>query len=593
MINIAYCFDKNVIDYLKVSLLSLLANKKEETHYNIMGICSPDALECVTELKRLVYSRDKYSSVEIKESLESVKNAYEIRNITTATYYRFDLAEHFSDVDKLIYLDVDTYINGDLNELWDIDVGSNFMCGVRADVNLYKSWENKLTDYEYWKELEDWRGNYINAGVMIMNLQLIREYKLPALWKSMVSSPYFYQDQDIINITCKPSIGILPMKYNFMTFYTEDDYMNLVYQNVYNKYEVLTARKTPIIIHYAGKKPWNDLDTNYGAYWWDFVLSDSYLNRIFSDIYRKLSCVDLSIIIPVYNSSKYLRECLDSIARQDSERYEIICIDDGSQDDSLEILREYNNVFINYKVIHQDHRGLSIARNQGIKVARGEYIYFVDSDDIVCDNFIGNALTQAKSENLDVLIFSFENFADDIDTYKKYEDRILRKKRTKVPKSILSGIEMMKYQLEENEYYPMVWIQITRRKLLVENFLLFYKGIIFEDVLYTFRLLWYSKRVRSLIDVGYKKRIHVESICGKPENLYNVESLWKNYKKLMALCEQFNQDDDDYEYVAKVMINKSIKQLLLHYERLSIIDKENFVSGLSRWDKIRFELLSH
>ena len=96
-----------------------------------------------------------------------------------------------------------------------------------------------------------------------------------------------------------------------------------------------------------------------------------------------------------------------------------------------------------------------------------------------------------------------------------------------------------------------------------------------------------------MIDVGYKKRIHVESICGKPENLYNVESLWKNYKKLMALCEQFNQDDDDYEYVAKVMINKSIKQLLLHYERLSIIDKENFVSGLSRWDKIRFELLSH
>lgn len=164
----------------------------------------------------------------------------------------------------------------------------------------------------------------------------------------------------------------------------------------------------------------------------------------------------MSIIIPVYNSGKYLRECLNSIARQDSERYEIICIDDGSEDNSLEILGEYDNVFINYKIMQQDHNGLSVARNQGIKVARGEYIYFVDSDDIVCDNFIGNALMQAKSENLDVLMFSFENFADNIDTYKKYEDRILRKKRTKVPKSIHSGIEMMKCQLDENEYYPMV-----------------------------------------------------------------------------------------------------------------------------------------
>lgn len=303
-------------------------------------------------------------------------------------------------------------------------------------------------------------------------------------------------------------------------------------------------------------------------------------------------CMELSIIIPVYNSSKFLRECLDSILKQDSYEYEIICVDDGSEDNSLDILHEYEKLFYNYKIIKQEHRGLAAARNNGIKVSSGEYIYFVDSDDIVGDNFINNALMRAKNEKLDVLMFSFENFATDNVTYRKYEERILKIKRTEAPDIILSGIKMMKYLFERNEYYPMVWIQIAKRSLLLDKQIMFYEGFVFEDMLYTFRLLWHSKRVRSITDVGYKKRIHEESICGRPENIHNVESLWHNYKKLIVLCEQFNQDDDNYEYVAKTMINRSINQLMLHFVRLSDADRSMFINGLSRWDKIKFELLS-
>ena len=297
-------------------------------------------------------------------------------------------------------------------------------------------------------------------------------------------------------------------------------------------------------------------------------------------------CMELSIIIPVYNSSKFLRECLDSILKQDSYEYEIICVDDGSEDNSLDILHEYEKLFYNYKIIKQEHRGLAAARNNGIKVSCGEYIYFVDSDDIVGDNFINNALMRAKNEKLDVLMFSFENFATDNVTYRKYEERILKIKRTEAPDIILSGIKMMKYLFERNEYYPMVWIQIAKRSLLLDKQIMFYEGFVFEDMLYTFRLLWHSKRVRSITDVGYKKRIHEESICGRPENIHNVESLWHNYKKLIVLCEQFNQDDDNYEYVAKTMINRSINQLMLHFVRLSDADRSMFINGLSRWDKI-------
>lgn len=591
MINVAFCFDNNVVDYLKVTITSLLRNRKLNTHYNIFGICTEEAYSCLPELIELVKKWDQLSSISIKKNMSDISNAFEIRNITSATYFRFDLADSFPEIDKAIYLDVDTFICSDLTELWDIDVGNNYVCGVRADVNIYNSWENKLVNYEYWKELNDWRGNYINAGVMLMNFKLIRESNISREWKSRISIPYFYQDQDIINLTCKPFIGIVSMRYNSMTFYTENDYQNLIFQNVYNKYEIELARKSPVIIHYAGKKPWNDLNTKCGDIWWTFVMKDEYLKSIFENKFTQLSCIKLSIIIPVYNSEKYLSSCLNSILSQDDEKYEIICIDDGSVDNSLKILNDYKRLFYNFKIISQSHQGLSVARNQGIKVARGQYVYFVDSDDIVAHGFIPKALEMTQKEDLDVFMFSFDNFCDTQETYEKYKERILRKKRNNQPGYVMTGTELIKYLLEHDEYYPMVWIQFTKRKLLVDNFLLFYKGIVFEDVLYTFRLLWNADKVKCVTDVGYHKRIHNESICGKPENIHNVDSLWKNYKKMWALCESFCFDNDDYEYIVKEMIERSVNQLKRHYERLSSDDKALFLKGLPRWDRVKFDFL--
>ena len=277
MINIAFCFDENVIGYLKVSILSMLSNKNASTHYNNIGICTSAAYCCYPELCELVETRDPLSKIHLTISRENVSNAYEIRNITSATYYRFDLANYYPKVEKAIYLDTDTLITGDLSELWNIDTGNNYVCGVRADVNLFNSWNNKRRNCEYWHELDDWKGNYINAGVMLMNFNLIRKSNISHKWKSLISFPYFYQDQDIINLSCKPNIGILPMKFNFMTFYTEEDYENLVFQNVFTACEVSEAKSSPIIIHYAGKKPWSDLDTKLGDLWWNFVLKDPYL----------------------------------------------------------------------------------------------------------------------------------------------------------------------------------------------------------------------------------------------------------------------------------------------------------------------------
>ena len=93
------------------------------------------------------------------------------------------------------------------------------------------------------------------------------------------------------------------------------------------------------------------------------------------------SIIKFSIIIPVYNVEKFLRECLNSITSQTLKNFEVICIDDGSTDNSLTILQEYANKDSRFKVISQENQGQGIARNKAIDIASGEYLFFVDPDD--------------------------------------------------------------------------------------------------------------------------------------------------------------------------------------------------------------------
>ena len=91
----------------------------------------------------------------------------------------------------------------------------------------------------------------------------------------------------------------------------------------------------------------------------------------------------LSIIIPIYNTSKYLKECLDSVVNQDYKNVEIICVDDGSTDDSANIVESYLKKDERFKLIKTEHKGVAYARNLGLANAKGEYITFIDSDDFI------------------------------------------------------------------------------------------------------------------------------------------------------------------------------------------------------------------
>ena len=120
----------------------------------------------------------------------------------------------------------------------------------------------------------------------------------------------------------------------------------------------------------------------------------------------------LSVIIPVFNAEKYLSECLDSLLVQDINRddYEIICVNDGSTDRSLEILREYETKYANILVLDQCNKGICQARNAGFERAQGDYVWFFDSDDFVQDSAFGklkNITAQSHCDMLTVGCYTF------------------------------------------------------------------------------------------------------------------------------------------------------------------------------------------
>ena len=128
--------------------------------------------------------------------------------------------------------------------------------------------------------------------------------------------------------------------------------------------------------------------------------------------------VKVSVVIPFYNVEDYFEECISSIVNQTLDDMEIICINDGSADNSLKILEGYANSDNRIKIVSQENKGASASRNQGIKLSEGEYIYFMDSDDILELNALEELYKFSESNNLDILIFKMMSFNDE--TGEKY-----------------------------------------------------------------------------------------------------------------------------------------------------------------------------
>ena len=220
----------------------------------------------------------------------------------------------------------------------------------------------------------------------------------------------------------------------------------------------------------------------------------------------------LSVIIPVYNVEKFLPDCLDSVLSQDFPDMEILCVDDETPDNSLQILEDYAARDPRIRILRPPHGGLSRARNRGTKEAKGEYITYVDSDDMLAPGILKKAVEKADRLQADVLVFSAVRMGEDGGLLRDSGDIDLRVSDPGTGDGVYRGITFWVDHFSENRIRISAWGMLLRTELFRKHDLRFVPDIYFEDNDWIFRVYRAAERLAILPDAGYYYRMQQGSI---------------------------------------------------------------------------------
>jgi len=261
----------------------------------------------------------------------------------------------------------------------------------------------------------------------------------------------------------------------------------------------------------------------------------------------------VSIIIPVYNVEKYIRQCLDSILQQTLKDIEIIIIDDGSTDNSKEIVDEYQSLWDNVMVFHKENGGQGSARNVGLQYATGEYIYFMDSDDYLEKNALESLYEEAHSKKLDILLFGAVIFTEE----DALNDRMSQFAYSRIHclNSVMSGKEAFCLTYPENEYVTSVCLRFYNRMFLERINLKFADGIIHEDE--DFGVLSYVKadRVEIINENFYNRRLRSGSTMIGKTPKKSIEGYFYAWEKVRAFYDLCKWDNDKKDVLLQLLLS--------------------------------------
>lgn len=211
----------------------------------------------------------------------------------------------------------------------------------------------------------------------------------------------------------------------------------------------------------------------------------------------------ISIIIPVYNVEKFLARCLDSVLAQTYQNFEVICINDGSTDNSPKILEEYKKRDARIKIFSQNNQGVSVARNNGIKKALGDYICFIDSDDRIESKFLSDLYEAIKTTDVDIVATNIK--------YIKGKKERREKNKQKIYSSFADKIE--------NLEHGSCWNKIYKTEFIRKNQLTFPQGVYWEDNLFTIKAYFYSSKILTINGACYCYISNPHSITRNKEKI--------------------------------------------------------------------------
>lgn len=287
--------------------------------------------------------------------------------------------------------------------------------------------------------------------------------------------------------------------------------------------------------------------------------------------------IDLTIVVPIYNVEEYLEECLESLYKLRINK-EVILVNDGSTDNSYLIMKKYKDS--NAKetiIINQKNQGLSSARNTGLKIATGEYIAFIDSDDFIDSKKYERMFIEGKSKGLDIIMGNYQR-------YTSKDNTLVCKKREKLKKlGLVTGKEFFKDSIKSGCFREEVCDDIYKKSFLFQNNLKFKENLLHEDTLFFIQALNKAKKVEYFDIAFYFYRQRSGSIT-KTLNKRNYEHklFIINY-----LIESKRKNQINLEYLNGFLISL-LWDIMINYKgvNISILKKILLTKGKYRFRDI-------
>lgn len=278
--------------------------------------------------------------------------------------------------------------------------------------------------------------------------------------------------------------------------------------------------------------------------------------------------MQLSIVVPIYNVEQYLRECLESLYKINKIDCEIILVNDGSKDNSREIMEEFYNLYPDKTVIvDKKNGGLSSARNAGMRVAKGDYISFIDSDDFIdVDEYIKFFL-EGEEEKLDVIVGNMRYYTPEKTGAPLFRSDLVKNS------GIVTGIEFFWELFEQPKCFrEEVVDDIYKREFLIKNNLWFNEEIVHEDSEFTPMVYIKAQRVKYIDRAFYFYRQRTGSIMNKVSE--------KSIVSLEKICEKFF---NEYKNLDSKLGKETLAKLILSFYSVVIYKRYN---GAGDWKRV-------
>ena len=278
----------------------------------------------------------------------------------------------------------------------------------------------------------------------------------------------------------------------------------------------------------------------------------------------------VSVILPIYNVGKYLRQSLDSLINQTLKEIEIICVNDGSTDDSYDILEEYKAKDSRIKVIHKENKGTGAARNDGLRIATGECIGFVDPDDWVKPNMFERLYNLIKEKNLDIAMCMPDGFDEKNQINTPFPYFVDANFENIPDDKIFNWRDLSPFS------YPMcVWNKLYTKDLFDRNNIDFAEGLDFEDHKVIFGTLLTAEKIFFIMEKLYVYRFNREGSVLTDNNRRLIDHI-----EIFNIVEKLMKDTNTYNVLRKDFVTYKIHNLLYYYSMIKDEFKEEYYQNM-------------